>query len=73
MLKIYGKREEEIRLIPLLAEFKVRVVASFPIKGQTRKIAKKNAYKVVNFPLGIDMGMSTEEFNESAAEYLGGK
>lgn len=50
MLKIYAKREEEMRLLPLLAEFKARVVTSFPIKGVTRKISGKNAYKVVNYP-----------------------
>lgn len=50
MLKIYAKREEELRLLPILAEFKARVIASYPIKGRTRKIQGKNAYKVVNMP-----------------------
>jgi hypothetical protein len=52
MLKIYAKREEELRLLPLLAEFKARVVTSFPVKGITRKISGKNSFKVVNLPLG---------------------
>lgn len=51
MLKIYSTREQEKRLLPLLAEFKARVITSFPIKGVTRKIQGKNAYKVVSFPL----------------------
>jgi hypothetical protein len=40
MLKIYST----------LAEFRARVIASYPIKGHTRKIKGKNAYKVVSFP-----------------------
>lgn len=51
MLKIYANREREIALLPLLAEFKARVITSFPIKGRTRKIKGKNAYKVINFPI----------------------
>ena len=50
MLKIYGKREEELRLLPILAEFKVRVLTSYPIKGRTRKVQGKNSYKVTDFP-----------------------
>lgn len=46
MLKIYGKREEELRLLAILAEFKVRVTASYPIKGMTRKIEGTNAHLV---------------------------
>lgn len=51
MLKIYAPRAQELRLLPLLAEFKARVITNYPIKGRTRKIAGKNAYKVIDFPI----------------------
>lgn len=53
MLKIYASREEEQRLLPYLAEFNARVVTNYPIKGVTRKIKGKNAYKVICFPLKV--------------------
>ncbi len=57
MLKIYSTREQERRLLPLLAEFKARVITSFPVKGVTRKIKGKNAYKVVCFPITLEQDL----------------
>lgn len=49
MLKIYARAEEERRLLPVLAEFKCRVVSSRKIKGYTRK--SRGGHKVVVFPI----------------------
>lgn len=49
MLKIYGRASEELRLLSILAEFKVRVISSRKIKGFTRK--GKGGHKVVQFPI----------------------
>lgn len=50
MLKIYASKQEEIRLLQVLAEFKCRAYLSYPIKGRTRKVRKSQFYKVTNFP-----------------------
>jgi len=51
MIKIYGSREEEARLLAYLVEFKVRAVVNYPIKGKTRKIRKQNLYKIIYYPI----------------------
>lgn len=61
MLKVYASRKEETRLLPILAEFKARVILSYPLKGITRKIRGKNAHKVINFPTGRCYGECGDE------------
>ena len=55
MIKIYGTKEAEKALIPILAEFRVSTFTSYSIKGVTRKVRGtrrgKGFYKVVNYPI----------------------
>ena len=49
MLRIYGRESVERSLLPILAEFRCRVVSSRKIKGITRKT--KRGHEVKNFPI----------------------
>lgn len=50
MLKIYGRKAEMFRLLPYLAEFKVKVISTDKIKGFTRKV-RGGGHKVVQYPI----------------------
>jgi hypothetical protein len=70
MLKIYARRSEELRLLPILAEFRARVIVNYPIKGRTRKVHGTNGYKVVDFP--IDEEVIASEYERELAESASG-
>ena len=55
MLKIYGSKEVERKLLPILAEFRVATFTTYPIKRITRKVRGsrrgKGLYKVIDYPI----------------------